>query len=58
MPSKSALQQKRETQNNLSMSYSELLEIAAHCNLKLKTKKTKKQNLLMCGVKKNSILMC
>ena len=40
------------------MSYSELLEIAAHCNLKLKTKKTKKQNLLMCGVKKNSILMC
>ena len=55
MPSKSALQQKRETQNNLSMSYSDLLEIAAHFSLKVKTKKNKKKK---CGVKKNSILMC
>ena len=46
IPSKSALQQKRETQNNLSMSYSDLLEIAAHFSLKVKTKKKKKSVVL------------
>ena len=46
--SKSSLQEIRETQNNLSISYSEPPEIAAHCSLKLKTFFF----FLICGVKK------
>ena len=37
------------------MSYSDLLEIATHFSLKVKTKKKQKKK---CGVKKKSILMC